>query len=69
MILERAIGMIDTAAMLAELRTRTYAPGRFDDATAVEPELYVPGLRGQLDDAAVGGLLSRAEFEQLVSDA
>lgn len=68
-ILERAIGMIDTTAMLGELRTWTYTPGRFDDDTAVEPESYVPGLRGQLEDAAVGGLLSRAEFEQLTGDA
>lgn len=64
-ILERAIGMIDTAAMLGELRTWAYAPGRFDDDTATEPELYVPGLRDQLEDAAVEGLLSRGEFEQL----
>lgn len=64
-ILERAIGMIDTEAMLSELRTWTYAPGRFDDDTATEPESYLPGLRGQLEDAAVDGLLSREEFEQL----
>lgn len=64
-ILERAIGMVDTAAMLRELRTWTYAPGRFDDGTAAEPESYLPGLRGQLEDAAAEGLLSREEFEQL----
>lgn len=68
-ILERAIGMIDDARMLRELRTWIYEPGRFDDAGRVEPESYRPGLRGQLEEAAGEGLLSREEFDVLVGAA
>lgn len=64
-ILERAIGMIDTTEMMRDLHTWTYEPGRFDDDAAIEPESYLPGLRDQLEDTAGGGLLTREEFDRL----
>lgn len=65
-ILERAVGLIDTGAMLQELRAWHYSPGRFGDGAAVLPESYLPGLRGQIEDAAAEGLLTREEFARIV---
>lgn len=62
----RAVGQVDTDAMMTALLSYTYAPGQYDPTGG---DGFLRGDWRQVEDALVAGLISDEEYERVAREA